>query len=69
MNVNINLAFLSLSILYVSFLNVVFIKKGHIKTFELDTFGRMITLNLIGIILEFGCIFSIKYWFFEIKGT
>ena len=61
MNVNVNLAFLSLSILYIAFLNVVFLKKGHIKTFELDTFGKLITLNLIGILLEFGCIFTIKY--------
>ena len=61
MNVNVNLAFLSLSILYIAFLNVMFLKKGHIKTFELDTFGKLITLNLIGILLEFGCIFTIKY--------
>ena len=61
MNVNVNLAFLSLSILYIAFLNVIFLKKGHIKTFELDTFGKLITLNLIGILLEFGCIFTIKY--------
>ena len=61
MNVNVNLAFLSLSMLYIAFLNVMFLKKGHIKTFELDTFGKLITLNLIGILLEFGCIFTIKY--------
>ena len=61
MNVNVNLAFLSLSILYIAFLNVMFLKKGHIKTFELDTFGKLIKLNLIGILLEFGCIFTIKY--------
>ena len=61
MNVNVNLAFLSLSILYILFLNIIFLKRGHIKTFELDTFGRLITLNLIGIILEFCCIFTIKY--------
>ena len=62
MNVNVNLAFLSLSILYILFLNIIFLKRGHIKTFELDTFGRLITLNLIGIILEFCCIFTIKYF-------
>ena len=28
MNVNVNLAFLSLSILYIAFLNVIFLKKG-----------------------------------------
>ena len=61
MNVNVNLAFLSLSMLYIAFLNVMFLKKGHIKTFELDTFGKLITLNLVGILLEFGCIFTIKY--------
>lgn len=61
MNVNVNIAFLSLSLLYIAFLNIVFLKRGHIKTFELDTFGRLIKLNLIGIILEFGCIFTIKY--------
>ena len=61
MNVNVNLAFLSLSILYMAFLNIIFLKKGHIKTYELDTFGKLINLNLIGILLEFGCIFTIKY--------
>ena len=61
MNVNVNLAFLSLSILYIAFLNIIFLKKGHIKTYELDTFGKLITLNFIGILLEFGCIFTIKY--------
>ena len=61
MNTNINLSFLVISLIYISFLNIVFLKKEHIKTFEINIFGKMIKLNLLGIILEFGCTFSIIF--------
>ena len=61
MNVSINLSFLILSLIYISLLNIIFLKKEHIKTFEISIFRKLILLNLFGIILEFGCIYSILF--------
>lgn len=61
MNVSINLSFLMLSLIYISLLNIIFLKKEHINTFEISIFRKLIILNLFGIILEFGCIYSILF--------
>ena len=52
---------LCVSLLYSIFLNILYFSKKHIKTYETKMFSIMMVSNLIGIILEFSCIFSIYY--------
>ncbi len=42
-------------------LNISFLKKEHVKTKEIFIFSKLIFLNVVGILLELSCIFSIKY--------
>lgn len=58
---NISIAFLSVSLLYSVFINILYFNKEHIKTYETKIFSKILVTNLIGIILEFLCIFSIYY--------
>ena len=55
------IAILCVSFLYSIFLNLLYFSKKHIKTYETKMFSIMMVSNLIGIILEFSCIFSIYY--------
>ena len=55
------IAILCVSFLYSIFLNLFYFSKKHIKTYETKMFSIMMVSNLIGIILEFSCIFSIYY--------
>ena len=55
------IAILCVSFLYSIFLNLLYFSKKHIKTYETKMFSIMMVSNLIGIILEFGCIFSIYF--------
>ena len=57
----VSLSFLCISFIYIVFLNVIFFNKEHIKTYETKIFSRLLVTNLIGIILEFACIFSIYF--------
>ena len=54
-------AILCVSLLYSIFLNIIFFSKKHIKTYETKMFSTMMVSNLIGIVLEFSCIFSIYF--------
>ncbi len=58
---NISIAFLSVSLLYSVFINILYFNKEHIKTYETKIFSKILVTNLIGIILEFLCISSIYY--------
>ena len=58
---NMGLAILCISFVYSIFLNILFFTKKHIKTYETKMFSIMMVSNLIGIILEFSCIFSIYF--------
>ena len=55
------IAILCISFVYSIFLNVLYLSKKHIKTYETRMYSIMMVGNLIGILLEFGCIFSIHY--------
>ena len=55
------IAILCVSFLYSIFLNLLYFSKKHIKTYETKMFSIMMVSNLIGIILEFGCIFSLYF--------
>ena len=55
------IAILCISFIYSIFLNVLYLSKKHIKTYETKMYSIMMIGNLIGILLEFGCIFSIHY--------
>lgn len=57
---NIGSAFVVISLLYNLLLNFIFIKKQHIDTHELTLFGRLLKVNLLGLILELLCIYSLK---------
>ncbi|MBO5183285.1 MAG: response regulator [Bacilli bacterium] len=58
---NLSIAFLSVSLLYCFFINILYFNKDHIKTYETNIFSKILITNLIGIILEFTCIFSIYF--------
>ena len=55
------IAILCISFIYSIFLNVLYLSKKHIKTYETKMYSIMMIGNLIGILLEFGCIFLIHY--------
>ena len=55
------IAILFISFIYSIFLNVLYLSKRHIKTYETKMYSIMMIGNLIGILLEFGCIISIHY--------
>ena len=55
------IAILFVSFIYSIFLNVLYLSKRHIKTYETKMYSIMMIGNLIGILLEFGCILSIHY--------
>ncbi len=58
---SIGFAILMVSIIYSIFLNFLYFTKPHIKTYETKIFSIMMVSNLIGIILELCCIFSIDF--------
>ncbi len=57
----VSLSFLCISLIYIVFLNIIYFNKEHIKTYETNIFSKLLVTNLIGIILEFTCIFSIYF--------
>ena len=58
MEYTIGLAFLTISFMYSVILNVLFFGKKHIQTNETKIFGFLVSVNLIGILLEAACIFT-----------
>ena len=60
MKITISLAFLIISLFYSIILNCLFFCKKHIKTTETRIFGVLVFINLIGILLEIGCIISMN---------
>lgn len=57
-----SLALVLLSFIYSSFLNIVFFKKQHIKTYENRLFGWLLVTNFFGLILEILCTWSILFY-------
>ena len=55
------IAILCVSFIYSIFLNILYFSKEHIKTYETKMFRIMMTGNLLGILLEFSCIFLIHF--------
>lgn len=49
------------SLIYMIFLNLSFFKKERANTDELRIFSKLLVTNVLGLILELSCIFSIKY--------
>ena len=62
MRYTISLAFLTVTLCYSILVNVLFYGKKHIQTKETTIFGRIAITNLVGIILEIGCIISLNVW-------
>ena len=58
--------FLILSICYIAFLNFLFWHKQHINTPELNIFGYLLKVNLVGLVLELLCIYGGLY--FDLDG-
>ena len=58
---NMSMVILCVSFLYSICLNILYFSKKHINTYETKMFSIMMVSNLIGIFLEFCCIFSIKF--------
>lgn len=57
-----NVAFLSLSLLYSIFLQILFYRKKHIDNFETNIFSNLIKLNFFGVVCELLCYFSIYFY-------
>ncbi len=60
MKYSIGLAFLTITIIYSIILNILFFCKKHIDTKETRIFGVIVSINLIGIILESLCIITLN---------
>lgn len=56
---NMSLIILSISFFYSLSLNIIYFSKKHVKTYETRIFSILMVSNLLGIILEYSCIFSI----------
>lgn len=54
--------FLILSLIYMTILSIVFINKKHIKTSELNIYKALLIINVTGLLLELGSIFSCKIY-------
>ena len=52
---------ITVSLVYMIFLNLSFFKKKRAKTDELRIFSKLLITNVCGLLLELACIFSIKY--------
>ena len=51
-----SLQFVVLSLIYMTFLKMYFISKKHIESREIKIFNNLMSLNIIGLILETFCI-------------
>ncbi len=58
---DVSLAFLGVSFVYICFLNILFFRKEHIKNNETAVFSKLLIVNLFGVLIETSCIFSIYY--------
>ena len=59
---NLLVGLLLVSLLYCASTNILFFAKEHIKNEETKMFSILLVANLIGIILELICIFTIKFY-------
>lgn len=57
-----NVAFLSLSLLYSIFLQILFYRKKHVENSETNIFSSLIKLNFFGVVCELLCYFSIYFY-------
>ena len=57
---SISFAFLIISICYSIALNIIFFSKEHIDIYQNKLFGYFLPLNLIGLLLEISCVFTIN---------
>lgn len=52
-------AFITISLVYNVIINFIFRYKEHVKTYELNLFGKLLITNFIGLVLELLCIISL----------
>ena len=57
---NIGIVLVLVSFVYSLFLNVVFSMKKHVNSTEINIFGLLMRANIIGLLLEFLCIVTIR---------
>lgn len=57
---NIGIVLVLVSFIYSLFLNIVFSLKKHVNSTEINIYGLLMRSNLIGLLLEFLCILSIR---------
>lgn len=57
---NIGIVLVLVSFVYSLFLNVVFSMKKHVNSTEINIFGLLMRANIIGLLLEFSCIVTIR---------
>ena len=57
---NVAISFIILSIFYSMFINISSYRKKYVQTIDTKLFYKMITLNLIGLILELLCYFTVS---------
>ena len=57
---NVAISFIVLSIFYSIFINISSYRKKYVPTIDTKLFYKMITLNLIGLILELLCYYTVS---------
>ena len=57
---NVAISFIVLSIFYSVFINISSYRKKYVPTIDTKLFYKMITLNLIGLILELLCYYTVS---------
>jgi len=65
MKYTVGLAFITISFFYSVILNYLFFSKKHIKTTETKIFGILVSMNLIGIMLELLCTLTLSAYGIE----
>ena len=56
----IGVSVISCSLVYLIILAIIFFKKDKVKNFETNTYGSLLVLNIIGLILELCCCFTVS---------
>lgn len=62
MEINVSLVLICVSLFYSLTLNLMYFTKKHINTYENRIFSILVVSNLIGLLLEFVCTYSLLYF-------
>ena len=62
MEINVSLVLICVSLFYSLTLNLMYFTKKHINTYENRIFSVLVASNLVGLLLEFICTYSLLYF-------